>query len=182
VLLITSFNQGWEIIATAFVLSLGFGWLQFRYVEDPIRLKKNLPTIKTLQFAGVFGLIAAFGFVAMSYATPVIAMHLTGKDPDELSVHIIEKPCAAEVFELESAQSCQFLSATNQGTAILVGDSMAKSLSDGFVKAANAQGLTGYIFSYPGCAFLIFDSPYSATSACVRWRTDVLSALQQLQP
>jgi hypothetical protein len=182
VLLITSFNQGWEIIATAFVLSLGFGWLQFRYVEDPIRLKKNLPTIKTLQFAGVFGLIAAVGFVAMSYATPVIAMHLTGKDPDELSVHIIEKPCAAEVFELESAQSCQFLSATNQGTAILVGDSMAKSLSDGFVKAANTQGLTGYVFSYPGCAFLIFDSPYSATSACVSWRTDVLSALQQLQP
>ena len=182
VLLITSFNQGWEIIATAFVLSLGFGWLQFRFVEDPIRSRKNLPTIKTLQFAGVFGLIAAVGFVAMSYATPVIAMHLTGKNPDELSVHIIEKPCIAETFELESAQSCQFPSASNQGTAILVGDSMAKSLSDGFVKATNAQGLTGYVFSYPGCAFLINDSPYSATSACVRWRTDVMSALQQLQP
>ena len=182
VLLITSFNQGWEIIATAFVLSLGFGWLQFRYVEDPIRLKKNLPTIKTLQFAGVFGLIAAVGFVAMSLATPVIAMHLTGKNPDELSVHIIEKPCAEDVFELESAQSCQFPSASNQGTAILVGDSMAKSLSDGFVQATNAQGLTGYVFSYPGCAYLISDSPYSATSACVRWRTDVMSALQQLKP
>jgi len=64
----------------------------------------------------------------------------------------------------------------------LVGDSMAKSLSDGFVKAANAQGLTGYVFSYPGCAYLISDSPYSATGACVRWRTDVLSALQQLEP
>jgi hypothetical protein len=156
--------------------------LQFRYVEDPIRLKKNLPTIKTLQFAGVFGLVAAVGFVAMSYATPVIAMHLTGKDPDELSVHIIEKPCVAGPFELESVQSCQFRSANNQGTAILVGDSMAKSLSDGFVKAANAQGLTGYVFSYPGCAYLISDSPYSATGACVRWRTDVLSALQQLEP
>jgi peptidoglycan/LPS O-acetylase OafA/YrhL len=182
VLLITTFNQGWEIIAIAFVLSLGFGWLQFQFIEEPIRARKNLRSIKTLQFVGAFGLVAAVGYGAMSYATPTIAVHLTGKDPDELSVHIIEKPCTAEVFELESAQSCQFLSATNQGTAILVGDSMAKSLSDGFVKAANAQGLTGYVFSYPGCAFLIFDSPYSATGACVGWRTDVLSTLQQLQP
>ena len=182
VLLITAFHQGWEIIAIAFVLSLGFGWLQFRFVEDPIRSRKNLPSIKTLQFVGAFGLVAGVGFVAMSFATPVIAMHLTGKDPDELSVHIIEKPCVVETFELESAQSCQFPSASNQGTAILVGDSMAKSLSDGFVQAANAQGLTGYVFSYPGCAFLINDSPYSATSACVKWRTDVMSALQQLQP
>ena len=182
VLLITSFNQGWEIIATAFVLSLGFGWLQFRFVEDPIRSRMNLPTIKTLQFAGVFGLIAAVGFVAMSYATPVIAMHLTGKNPDELSVHIIEKPCIAETFELESAQSCQFPSASNQGTAILVGDSMAKSLSDGFVKATNAQGLNGYVFSFPGCAFQLSDSPFTAINECPGWRADVLTALQQLQP
>jgi len=182
VLLITSFNQGWEIIAIAFVLSLGFGWLQFRFVEDPIRSRKNLPSIKTLQFVGVFGLVAGVGFVAMSLATPVIAMHLTGKDPDEISVHIIEKPCVVETFALESAQSCQFPSASNQGTAILVGDSMAKSLSDGFVQATYAQGLTGYVFSYPGCAFLISDSPFTATNDCAAWRANVMSALQQLRP
>jgi hypothetical protein len=59
---------------------------------------------------------------------------------------------------------------------------MAKSLSDGFVQATNSQGLNGYIFSYPGCSFQLFDSPFTATSECAGWRADVLSALQQLQP
>ena len=182
VLLITSFKQSNAVVALAFTLSLGLGWLQFRLVEEPIRSKKSFPSAKSFQFVGVFGLVAVVGFVAMSYATPVIAMHLTGKKPDELSVHIIEKPCVAETFELESAQSCQFLSATNQGTAILVGDSMAKSLSDGFVQAANTQGLNGYVFSFPGCAFQLSDSPFTPSNECSDWRADVLTALRQLQP
>jgi hypothetical protein len=135
-----------------------------------------------LQFVGTFGVVAIFGFVVMSYTTPLIAMHLTGKKPDELSVHIVENPCTGEQFELENAQSCLFSSANSKGTAILVGDSMAKSLSDGFVQASNAQSLNGYVFSYPGCAFLLSDSPYSGTSACARWRADAMLALEQLQP
>jgi hypothetical protein len=182
VLLISSFNQNWKTIATAFVLSLGLGWLQFKFIEEPIRSRKRLQSSRSIHFVGIFGIVATCGFVVMSYTTPLIAQHLTGKKPDELSVHIIENPCVGERFEIESAQSCVFPSARNQGTAILVGDSMAKSLSDGFVRASNDQGLDGYVFSYPGCAFLLFDSPYSGTSACARWRADAMLALEQLQP
>ena len=182
VLLITSFKQSNTVVALAFALSLGLGWLQFRFVEEPIRLKKSIPSAKSFQFVGGFGLVAIVGFAAMSHATPIVAMHLAGKNPDELSLHIIEQPCAGEQFELGSAQSCQFPSASNQGTAILVGDSMAKSLSDGFVKATNAQGLNGYVFSFPGCAFQLSDSPFTAINECPGWRADVLTALQQLQP
>ena len=118
----------------------------------------------------------------MSYTTPVIAKHLTGNKPNEISLHIIERPCIGQRYEFESAQSCLYSSSNNEGTAILVGDSMAKSLSDGFVQATNSQGLNGYIFSYPGCSFQLFDSPFTATSECAGWRADVLNALQQLQP
>ena len=182
VLLITSFNQNWKTIVIAFALSLSLGWLQFRFVEEPIRIKQSFPSAKTLQFVGVFGLVAVVGFTAMSYATPMVAMHLAGKKPDELSLHIIEQPCIGERFELESAQSCIFPTAGNQGTAILVGDSMAKSLSDGFVQASNTQGLNGYVFSFPGCAFQLFDSPFTATNDCAGWRADVMSALEVLRP
>ena len=182
VLLITSFKQSNTVVALAFALSLGLGWLQFRFVEEPIRLKKSIPSAKSFQFVGGFGLVAIVGFAAMSYATPIVAMHLAGKNPDELSLHIIEQPCAGELFELGSAQSCVFPSANNVGTAILVGDSMAKSLSDGFVQASNAQGLNGYVFSFPGCAFQLSDSPFTAINECPGWRADVLTALQQLQP
>ena len=182
VLLITSFKQTNNVIALALALSLGLGWLQFQFIEEPIRSRKSLTSATTLRFIGVFGLIAVVGFAMMSYTTPIIAMHLAGKKPDELSLHIIEKPCVGERFELESAQSCLYPATVSQGTAILVGDSMAKSLSDGFVQATNSQGLNGYIFSYPGCSFQLFDSPFTATSECAGWRADVLSALQQLQP
>ena len=182
VLLITNSDQNWKTIVIAFALSLGLGWLQFKFIEVPIRSRKRLPSTSTLRFVGVFGVVAVVGFVVMSYATPKIAVHLAGIKPNELTLHVIEKPCEGEKFELESARSCLYPAAEDEGTAILVGDSMAKSLSDGFVRAANAQGLNSYVFSYPGCAFQLSDSPFSVFDECVSWRTNVISALRKLQP
>jgi peptidoglycan/LPS O-acetylase OafA/YrhL len=182
VLLITSFKQSNNVLLLALAMSFGLGWLQFRYVEEPIRSRNNLPNAKTFSFVGTFGLVAVIGFAVMTYATPLVALHLAGVKPDEISLHIIEKPCFGERFVMESAQSCSYPASSNQGAAILVGDSMAKSLSDGFVQASNAQGLNGYVFSYPGCAFQLFDSPFTATNECVSWRADVLSALRKLNP
>ena len=182
VLLITSLEQNWKTIVIAFVLSLGLGWLQFQFIELPIRSRKHLRSTSTLRFAGVFGLVAVVGFALMSYATPRIAEQLAGIKPNELALHIIERPCEGEKYELGSAQSCLYRSAVDGGTAILVGDSMAKSLSDGFVRASNAQGLNSFVFSYPGCAFQLADSPFAAHAECVKWRESVMSSLQKLQP
>ena len=182
VLLITSFRQSITVVVVAFALSIGLGWLQFHIIEEPFRSRKCLPSYKTLQFIGVFGVVALVGFMLMTYATPRIAVHLAGINPNELSLHIVERQCDYEKFELKSAQSCQFTSPVHEGVAVLVGDSMAKSLSDGFVNAANAQKLTGYVFTYPGCPFLRPDSPFALSNECSDWRTDVLSALEQLKP
>jgi peptidoglycan/LPS O-acetylase OafA/YrhL len=182
VLLITSFKQSNYLVVIAFATSLILGWLQFRFFEEPIRSKSRIPSTKSLRFVGVFGVVASVGFVAMSLITPILGLHLAGIKPDEISLHITEKSCAGERYALNSAQSCVFGSTDKQGTAILVGDSMAKSLSDGFVKAANSQEMNAYVFLLPGCAYEMSDSPFSATNDCARWRADVLSALQQLQP
>jgi hypothetical protein len=182
VLLITSFKQSNYLVGIAFAMSFILGWLQFRFVEEPIRSKSRIPSTKSLRFVGVFGVVASVGFVAMSLTTPVLGLYLAGIKPDEISLHITEKSCAGERYALDSAQSCVFGSTGKQGTAILVGDSMAKSLSDGFVKAANSQEMNAYVFLLPGCAYEMSDSPFSATNDCARWRADVLSALQQLQP
>ena len=182
VLLITSFDQSWKTVVAAFGLSFGLGWLQFRLIEEPIRLRKRFPVARSFQFVGIFGLVAILEFGAMSATTPALAFHLTGKKPDEINLHVIEQPCPGERFELGIAQTCIFQSSSNQGKAILVGDSMAKSLSDGFVQASQAQGLSGYVFAYPGCAFLAADSPFTATNECAAWRANVMSALQQLRP
>ena len=182
VLLITTIKQSNSVIALAFALSLSLGWLQFRFFEEPIRSRNKLFSTNTVHFVGAFALVAVVGFGVMSYTTPIIAMHLAGKKPDEISLHIMEKSCAGQRFESESAQTCIYPSAIGKGKAVLVGDSMAKSLSDGFVQASNSQDLDSYIFAYPGCAFLLFDSPIFASGPCSGWRADVLSAINELQP
>jgi peptidoglycan/LPS O-acetylase OafA/YrhL len=182
VLLITTFKQTTNMVAFAFALSLGFGWLQFQLIEEPIRARKKLSTTRTLHFVGAFCLVAVVGFALMSYATPKIGMHLASRLPGELSLHIVEKPCDGQILKVGTAQSCGYESANNKGWAVLVGDSTAKSLSDGFVRASNSQGMNSYVLSFPGCSFQLFDSPFTATDQCVGWRADVFKALQQIQP
>ena len=182
VLLITTFNRGREVTVAAFVLSMVFGWAQFRWIEGPIRDGLRLPRVNFGRLVGGFVAVAVLVYGLMSFVTPAIGKYVAGHKPEEISAHIIEKPCATEEFAIDTANSCPYLTPGATGTAILIGDSMARSLSDGFVSAANAETLNAYVFSLPGCSFLAFDSPFSPTLECIGWRQNVFAALSQLQP
>lgn len=182
VLLITSFAVNRYTQCAALLISLALGWLQYRLIEEPLRSKRRLPQVGAIRFVGSFGIVAVALVSVMSLLTPVIAQQLTGKHPNEVSQHIIEMPCTGESFAMESATSCVFQHNNSAGIAILVGDSMAKSLSDGFVEASANEQLTSYVFSHPGCAFQMPDSPFAVSNECIDWRTDVVDALQKLQP
>ena len=182
VLLITTFNRSRTVTLAAFVLSMMFGWVQFRWVERPIRDGLRLPRVNFGRLVGGFVAVALLVYGLMSFVTPAIGKYVAGHKPEEISAHIIEKPCATEEFAIDTAHSCPYLMPGGTGTAVLVGDSMARSLSDGFVSAANAETLNAYVFSLPGCSFLAFDSPFSPTLECIGWRQNVFAALSQLQP
>jgi len=64
----------------------------------------------------------------------------------------------------------------------LVGDSMAKSLSDGFAKASENLGMKSAVFSLAGCAFLLENSPIVSNDTRASWRANVFDAIQFLQP
>ena len=182
VLLITTFNRSRTVTLAAFVLSMMFGWVQFRWVERPIRDGLRLPRVNFGRLVGGFVAVALLVYGLMTFVTPAIGKYVAGHKPEEISAHIIEKPCATEEFAIDTAHSCPYLMPGGTGTAVLVGDSMARSLSDGFVSAANAETLNAYVFSLPGCSFLAFDSPFSPTLECIGWRQNVFAALSQLQP
>jgi len=182
VLLITTFNRSWQVTIVALTLSLLLGWAQFRWIEMPIRDGLRIPRVNFGRLVVGFVAIAALVFGSMSFVTPAIGNYVAGQDLEEISAHIVEKPCPAEKFVIDTAQSCPYLTPGNTGTVVLVGDSMARSLSDGFVSAANAETLNAYVFSLPGCSFLAFDSPFSPTLECIGWRQNVFTALSQLQP
>lgn len=182
VLLITTFNRSSEVTTAAFILSLLAGWVQYRWIEKPIRDGVRLPKVHFSAFVGVFIATSVAIYGAMSVVTPAIAKSVAGRNLEEISRHIIEQPCTGEELVIDAAQSCAYSTANSTGTAVLVGDSMARSLSDGFVQAANAEALNAYVFSLPGCSFLAVDSPFSPTLECMGWRENVFAALQQLQP
>ena len=182
VLLITTFNRSRTVTLAAFVLSMMFGWVQFRWIEKPIRDGLRLPRVNFGRMVGGFVAVALLVYGLMSFVTPAIGKYVAGHKPEDISAHIIEKSCAAEEFAIDTAHSCPYLTPGGTGTAVLVGDSMARSLSDGFVSAANAEALNAYVFSLPGCSFLAFDSPFSPTLECIGWRQNVFAALSQLQP
>jgi hypothetical protein len=182
VLLITTFNRGREVTLAAFVLSMVFGWAQFQWIEGPIRDGFRLPRVSFVRLVTGFVVISALVYGLMSFISPAIGKYVAGYKPEEISAHIIEKPCAAEEFAIDTARSCTYVAAGSSGTAVLIGDSMARSLSDGFVSAANAETLNAYVFSLPGCSFLAFDSPFSPTLECIEWRQNVFAALYQVQP
>jgi peptidoglycan/LPS O-acetylase OafA/YrhL len=182
VLLITTFNRSLQVTIAALGLSLLLGWLQFRWIEMPIRDGLRMPRVSFGRLAVGFLAISLLVYGSMSVITPAIGKHVAGQKPEEIAAHIIEKPCGAEKFVVDTANSCTYATADSSGVAVLIGDSMARSLSDGFVTAANAESLNSYVFSLPGCSFLAFDSPFSPTLECIGWRQNVFTALSQLQP
>ena len=182
VLLITTFNRGLSVTLAALGLSIMFGWAQFRWIERPIRDGLRIPQVGFGRLVAGFAATAALVYGSMSVITPAIGKLVAGHKPDEISAHIIEKPCDLEKLVIDTAQSCPYLTPGSTGTAVLVGDSMARSLSDGFVLAANSEALNAYVFSLPGCSFLAVDSPFSPTLECMGWRENVFTALSQLRP
>lgn len=182
VLLITTFNRSWQVTILAYVLSLLLGWAQFHWIENPIRDGIRFPRVNFGVLVGTFAVIAILVSGVMSVVTPAIGKHVAGREPDDISLHVIEQKCATVEFVVDTAKSCTYSANSSNDTALLVGDSMARSLSDGFVNAANAEGLTAYVFSYPGCSFLVFDSPFSPTLECISWRQNVFSAISELKP
>lgn len=182
VLLITSFNRSREVMAAAFLLSILLGWIQFRWIEKPIRDGARLPRVHFGALIGGFVAVSVLVYGVMSVITPVVANSVAGRKPEDIALHIIEQPCVGEELVIDTARSCVYSAPGSAGTVVLVGDSMVRSLSDGFVQAANAEALNSYVFSFPGCAFLAVDSPFSPTKKCMDWRKNVFAALQQLQP
>ena len=182
VVLISVYSSNTRMALLALVLSVAFGYLQYVWIEDPIRILKRCVTTKSIGFIGFLAACCIVAFFGMKVTTPIIAEHLIGKKTDEVLVHVVEKPCIDEHFAFEDAYSCVYGNPSSKPSAVLVGDSMAKSLSDGFVEAIEAEGLKGFIFSYPGCAFMLDDSPFAQTIECVSWRKSLLASLEMIQP
>jgi hypothetical protein len=164
------------------VISVGVGAIQYSLFENPVRLKKiwrKVPSLGLVTSLVIGSIVVA---ACYSWLVPKIAMRIAGRTTGDSALHIIERPCVGNSITVGNARSCIYSDPEGERTAVLVGDSMAKSLSGGFAKAAENLGMKSAVFSLAGCAFLRENSPIVSNDECTLWRVNVFDAIRFLQP
>jgi hypothetical protein len=174
-------QSGYLAIATT-ILTVLSGWAQHSLFENPIRLNRMWKRIPSLGLVASMATASVVLATIYAWLTPNIAMHIAGRTLGESALHIIEKPCEGQSISAGNAKSCIYSNPDGEKTAILVGDSMAKSLSDGFVLAAGNLGMKSMVFSMPGCPFLTKDSRVLSNEVCSPWRVNVAKVVNFVEP
>jgi len=96
---------------------------------------------------------------------------------------VIDEPCPAQRITIGEASTCRYQPKKIKGLVVLVGDSTAKSLSDGFVTAANNLGFEAMVFQQSGCPFQVSNSPFNQFCQSGNSRNnDIWSAIRTLKP
>ena len=175
-------TANWILIIFIIAASTGFGAVQYQFFEDSVRKQKIWKKTPSLGLVASLTTGAVVVAACFSWLTPIIAMQIAGRTSGESALHIIEKQCPNEEISIGNARSCVYSNPEGEKTAVLVGDSMAKSLSDGFTSAAENLEMKSFVFSMPGCAFLREDSPVMRNETCSPWRENVFDAIRFLKP
>ena len=161
--------RGYGVDATQKILmilaSLALGVISYRFVEQPVRLRRDFWTPRRLWASSGAALALSLGFVALAFLNRGFPNRLPGYMlPAELarSTSTPRDECFRDSNSNKKATEtyCSFGSAEAAGkpSAILWGDSYANQYLDPISAAALARGIHGLIATQNGCrAFL--DNP-----------------------
>ena len=180
VLLGSLFVRSATLTGITIALTLVLAIAQYKYVEHPIRQGRKLNGVRSRQMVMWFLVISITGSVLASQLSPYIAIRIIGTSEEQLSTHIVDNACEGSTYVLGTATSCWFGNPEAVGLAILVGDSQAKSLSDGFVAAALNLNMNALVLYQNGCAFLVTEAVFPCFKN--EWRADEWSAINALSP
>ena len=168
------------ILAATLAVFLSFipAYLSYRFVEKPIREARDYSNKSTtVLVAASYGLpLAAAGFIAFG-ASKLWWVNW----PKEYSyTQSASYKCHDAPFDLGN---CTFTIGT-QGTSMLLGDSQALSLSDGFIQANKNLGLTSVVSSHSECPFILPNRLHWTydNSACNTWQSDALALALKSKP
>jgi peptidoglycan/LPS O-acetylase OafA/YrhL len=168
------------VVLFGLLLTFLFSVVQYKIVEDPFRNRHIFPRANILKTVALFSVVCVIATIGINFATPIIGRQVAGTSRDMLSRHIVEEPCKGNRIFVGEASSCRYMDNRSDDLWILVGDSTAKSISDGFVLAAKNLDKEAMIFFKPGCSFQTPKSQFAGH--CKVWRQSVWSAIAILKP
>ena len=168
------------VVSLGLLLTFVFSAVQYHLVEDPFRKGHLYPQGTVTKLVVSVLVVASVLTVGLNFSASKIGVKLIGTTPEQLIRHVTDEPCPAQRITIGEASTCRYRPKKVDGLVILVGDSTAKSLSDGFITAAHNLGLEAMVFHQAGCPFQVGDSPFS--QFCKNFNNSVWSAIRTLQP
>jgi peptidoglycan/LPS O-acetylase OafA/YrhL len=168
------------VVSLGLLLTLLFSAVQYHFVENPFRNGHLYPQGTVTKLVVSFLVVTSVLIVGLNFSASKIGVKLIGTTPEQLIRHVTDDPCPTQRVTIGEASTCRYRPKRVDGLVILVGDSTAKSLSDGFITAANNLGLEAMVFHQAGCPFQVSDSPFS--QFCKNFNNSVWSAIRTLQP
>ncbi len=176
----------WPAQAALLMASVALGYLSFRYVEQPTRLRRDLwtPSRMWTGYALALGGLAVFTVAAVKthgfpdrvppYQQRAELARRTNTPRDECFRN-------AQSQKRDPAQFCEFGSASGPKVpqAMLWGDSLANQYLEPLSAAAAQWGLGGLIATQSGCRALWLEPTHAsdALSDCERFNHEVLDYL-----
>ena len=180
---IAIFGRNNWVVALGLLLTLLFSAVQYHFVEDPFRKGHLYPQGTVTKLVVSFLVVASVLMVGLNFSASKIGVKLIGTTPEQLIRHVTDEPCPAQRVTIGEASTCRYRPKRVNGLVILVGDSTAKSLSDGFITAAHNLGLEAMVFHQSGCPFQGGDSPFNQyCQSGNRRNNDIWSAIRILRP
>jgi peptidoglycan/LPS O-acetylase OafA/YrhL len=177
---IAIFGRNNWVVSLGLLLTLLFSAVQYHFVENPFRNGHLYPQGTVTKLVVSFLVVASVLMVGLNFSASKIGVKLIGTTPEQLIRHVTDDPCPTQRVTIGEASTCRYRPKKVDGLVILVGDSTAKSLSDGFITAAHNLGLEAMVFHQAGCPFQVSDSPFS--QFCKNFNNSVWSAIRTLQP
>ena len=177
---IAIFGRNNWVVSIGLLLTLLFSAVQYHFVEDPFRKGHLYPQGTVTKLVVAFLVVASALMVGLNFSASKIGVKLIGATPEQLIRHVTDEPCPAQRVTIGEASTCRYRPKKVDGLVILVGDSTAKSLSDGFVIATHNLGLEAMVFHLAGCPFQVGDSPFG--QFCKSRNNSVWSAIRTLKP
>ena len=172
-------RNNWVVLFGLF-LTLLVSVMQYHFVEDPFRSRLIFPRLNIFKTVISFGVVCTVATIGINVLSPKIGKKVAGTSTNFLSRHIVEEPCKGSRVIVGEATSCRFKENGSNGLWLLVGDSTAKSISDGFVATAKNLNKEVMVFFKPGCSFQTPQSKFAGY--CKEWRQNVWSAITILNP
>ena len=172
-------RNNWVVLFGLF-LTLLVSVMQYHFVEDPFRSRLIFPRLNIFKTVISFGVVCTVATIGINVLSPKIGEKVAGTSIKNLNSHIVEEPCKGSRVIVGEATSCRFKENGSNGLWLLVGDSTAKSISDGFVATAKNLNKEVMVFFKPGCSFQTPQSKFAGY--CKEWRQNVWSAITILNP